>query len=94
MSRQVIGITVAPAATEYHTAEAFGEILIHDHEACFYSYASNHQACMVHIECYLRDSIENENIREFEARYDVIVQTPAKELEDYPLCVISFFNIS
>lgn len=40
--------------------EAFGGILIHDHEACFYSYGSDHQECMVHIERYLKDSIENE----------------------------------
>lgn len=40
--------------------EAFGGILIHDHEACFYGYGSDHQECMVHIERYLRDSIENE----------------------------------
>ena len=40
--------------------ENFGGILIHDHEACFYSYGSDHQECMVHIERYLKDSIENE----------------------------------
>lgn len=40
--------------------ETFGGILIHDHEACFYSYGLDHQECMVHIERYLRDSIENE----------------------------------
>lgn len=40
--------------------ESFGGILVHDHEACFYSYGSDHQKCMVHIERYLRDSIENE----------------------------------
>ena len=40
--------------------ETFGGILIHDHEACFYSYGSDHQECLVHIERYLRDSIENE----------------------------------
>lgn len=40
--------------------KTFGGILIHDHEACFYSYGSDHQECMVHIERYLRDSIENE----------------------------------
>lgn len=40
--------------------ETFGGILIHDHEACFYSYGSDHQECMVHIERHLRDSIENE----------------------------------
>lgn len=41
-------------------AESFGGILIHDHEACFYSYGSDHQECMVHIERYLKDSMENE----------------------------------
>ena len=40
--------------------ETFGGILIHDHEACFYSYGFDHQECVVHIERYLRDSIENE----------------------------------
>lgn len=40
--------------------ETFGGILIHDHEACFYSYGSDHQECMVHIERYLKDSIANE----------------------------------
>lgn len=95
--------------------ETFGGILVHDHEACFYSYGSDHQECMVHIERYLRDSIENEKdltwngemlrliqemihekntapaegiaeekIAGFEARYDSIVQTAAKEYEDAP----------
>jgi len=40
--------------------ETFGGILVHDHEACFYSYGSDHQECMVHIERYLKDSTENE----------------------------------
>lgn len=40
--------------------ETFGGILIHDHEACFFSYGSDHQDCLVHIERGLRDSIENE----------------------------------
>ena len=95
--------------------ETFGGILVHDHEACFYSYGSDHQECMVHIERYLRDSMENEKnltwnrqmlgliqemihenntapaegipderISEFEARYDAIVQTAAKEYEENP----------
>lgn len=94
--------------------ETFGGILIHDHEACFYSYGSDHQECMVHIERYLKDSIENEKdltwnrqmlelvqemihennmapegvadekIAAFEARYDAVVQTAAKEYEDVP----------
>lgn len=103
------------AAVKGTPVETFGGILIHDHEACFYSYGSDHQECMVHIERYLRDSIENEKnltwnvqmlelvqemihannltteeglpeekIAEFEARYDAIVQTAAKEYEDNP----------
>lgn len=95
--------------------ETFGGILVHDHEACFYGYGSDHQECMVHIERYLKDSIENEKgltwnsrmleliqemihenntapaegiaeekISEFEARYDSIVQTAAKEYGDTP----------
>ena len=40
--------------------ETFGGIPIHGHGACFYSYGSGHQECMVHIERYLKDSIENE----------------------------------
>ena len=39
---------------------SFGGILIHDHEACFYGHGSDHQECMVHIERYLKDIIENE----------------------------------
>ncbi len=95
--------------------EDFGGILIHDHEATFFHYGSDHQDCMVHIERALRDSIENEKgltwnsqmlkliqemihennqapeegiadakIAEFEAKYDEIVQTAAKEYADNP----------
>lgn len=48
------------AAVKDTPVETFGGILIHDHEACFYSYGSDHQECMVHIERYLKDSIQNE----------------------------------
>ena len=48
------------AAVAGTPVETFGGILIHDHEACFYSYGCDHQECMVHIERYLKDSIENE----------------------------------
>lgn len=48
------------AAVRGTPVEVFGGILIHDHEATFYSYGSDHQECMVHIERYLRDSMENE----------------------------------
>lgn len=104
------------AAVKGTPVETFGGILIHDHESCFYSYGPGHQECMVHIERYLKDSIENEKnltwnrqmleliremvhennhapegmgvtdekIAEFEARYDAIVQTAAKEYENGP----------
>ena len=48
------------AAIKETPAETFGGILIHDHEACFYGYGSDHQECMVHIARYLKDSIANE----------------------------------
>lgn len=48
------------AAVKGTPVETFGGILIHDHEACFYSYGSDHQECLVHIERYLKDSIQNE----------------------------------
>ena len=103
------------AAIRGTPVENFGGILIHDHEASFFSYGSDHQECMVHIERYLRDSIANEKnltwnrqmleliqemihennlageegieeekIAGFEARYDDIVRTAAKEYEDDP----------
>lgn len=40
--------------------ETFGGILVHDHEATFFHYGSDHQDCLVHIERHLRDSIQNE----------------------------------
>ena len=48
------------AAVRGTPVEAFGGILIHDHEATFYSYGCDHQECKVHIERYLRDSMEIE----------------------------------
>ena len=54
--------------------ESFGGILIHDHEACFYSYGSDHQECMVHIERYLRDSIENEKNRTWNRKMLELIQ--------------------
>lgn len=48
------------AAVKGTPAETFAGILIHDHEACFFSYGSDHQECMVHIERRLRECMENE----------------------------------
>lgn len=41
-------------------AEYYEGTLIHDHEPTFQNYGSRHQECMVHIERYLRSSMENE----------------------------------
>lgn len=41
-------------------AEFYEGTVIHDHEATFQSYGKEHQECLVHVERYLRSSIENE----------------------------------
>lgn len=41
-------------------AELYQGTIISDHEAAFQNYGSRHQECMVHVERYLRSSIENE----------------------------------
>lgn len=41
-------------------AEFYEGTLIHDHEAAFQSYGSRRQECLVHVERYLRSSMENE----------------------------------
>lgn len=40
--------------------ELYQGTVISDHEATFQNYGSRHQECMVHVERYLRSSIENE----------------------------------
>ena len=70
--------------------ETFGGILIHDHEACFYSYGCDHQECMVHIERHLRDSIENEKNLTWNGQMLTLIQemihenniAPAEEIAD------------
>lgn len=41
-------------------AEIYNGTIISDHEATFQNYGSRHQECLVHVERYLRSSIENE----------------------------------
>lgn len=41
-------------------AEIYNGTIISDHEATFHNYGSRHQECMVHVERYLRSSMENE----------------------------------
>lgn len=72
------------AAVSGTPAETFGGILIHDHEACFYSYGSDHQECMVHIERYLRDSIENEKDLTWNSRMLELIQEMIHENNQAP----------
>lgn len=41
-------------------AEIYQGTVISDHEATFHNYGTRHQECLVHVERYLRSSIENE----------------------------------
>lgn len=41
-------------------AELYKGTMIHDHESTFQSYGGRHQECLVHVERYLRSSMENE----------------------------------
>ena len=41
-------------------AEDYQGILVHDHEATFYHYGTNHQECLAHVLRYLKDSMANE----------------------------------
>jgi hypothetical protein len=40
--------------------ELYAGTIISDHEATFHNYGTRHQECLVHVERYLRSSIENE----------------------------------
>jgi hypothetical protein len=40
--------------------EVYTGTIINDHEATFHNYGTRHQECLVHVERYLRSSIENE----------------------------------
>ena len=64
--------------------ETFGGILVHDHEACFYSYGSDHQECLVHIERYLRDSMENEKGLKWNGRMLKLIQEMIHENNTAP----------
>lgn len=96
--------------------EDYQGILVHDHEATFYSYGSDHQECSAHVLRYLKDSIDNEPnltwnkqmreliqemvhyrntlddstepdeeaVKEYERRYDEVLETAEKEYEYEP----------
>ncbi len=48
--------------------ELYGNILVSDHESTFHNYGSKHQECLVHVERYLRSSIENEPDRKWNSK--------------------------
>jgi hypothetical protein len=53
--------------------ELYTGTMIHDHEATFSHYGTSHQECLVHVERYLRSSIENEpNLKWNRQMYDWI----------------------
>lgn len=49
-------------------------ILVHDHEMTFYSYGSEHQECLAHVERYLKSSIENEPDREWNSQMHTLIK--------------------
>ena len=40
--------------------EDYQGILFHDHDLTFYHYGADHQECLAHVLCYLKNSIDNE----------------------------------
>ena len=46
-------------------AEYYKNTLVSDHESTFHHYGARHQECLVHVERYLRSSMENEPGREW-----------------------------
>lgn len=54
--------------------EDYQGILVHDHEATFYRYGSEHQECLAHVLRYLKDSIENEPDRTWNKKMRSLIQ--------------------
>lgn len=53
--------------------ENYQGILVHDYEKIFFNYGSGHQECLVHVLCYLKDSMENEPERTWnKAMHDLL----------------------
>jgi len=55
-------------------AERYHGTLVHDHDATFYSYGDGHQECLCHILRYLKDSVENEPGRTWNAKMRLLLQ--------------------
>ena len=54
--------------------EDYQGILVHDHEATFYNYGSDHQECLAHVLRYLKDSMDNEKERTWNRQMHCLIQ--------------------
>ena len=54
--------------------ESFQGTLVHDHEATFFHYGSDHQECLAHVQRYLKDSIENESTLSWSTQMRSLIQ--------------------
>lgn len=54
--------------------EDYQGILVHDHEATFYSYGTGHQECLAHVLRYLKASMDNEPERTWNKAMHSLVQ--------------------
>ena len=59
--------------------EDYQGVLVHDHDMTFYSYGSEHQECLAHVERYLKSSIENKPDR----KWNVPMHALVKEMIHY-----------
>lgn len=54
--------------------EDYQGILVHDHEATFYNYGSDHQECLAHVLRYLKNSMDNEKERTWNHQMHCLIQ--------------------
>ena len=54
--------------------EDYQGILVHDHEATFYNYGSDHQECLAHVLRYLKNSMDNEKERTWNRQMHCLIQ--------------------
>lgn len=54
--------------------ETYQGILVHDHEATFFNYGTNHQDCLAHIQRQLKDSMENEPDRTWNKQMHTLIR--------------------
>lgn len=54
--------------------ETYQGILVHDHEATFFHYGTDHQDCLAHIQRQLKDSMENEPDRTWNRQMHTLIR--------------------